>query len=369
MEVSRNPYNSLMEIAKGSIAIMGSGETSPALVSVHRNFIKRLNNSVSAYLIDTPFGFQENADVLVDKLKLFFKKSVQIEINLASLRKLSNIDSVEYYEMMEELKDANFIFSGPGSPSYASKTWLKSGIPNLIINHLQNGKHAIFSSAAASTLGEKTIPVYEIYKVGIDPFWENGLNILQHYGLSCTVVPHYNNKEGGNHDTTCSYIGRNRLNNLLDTEYTNIIGIDEHTALVINGEEETFNIEGIGNVTVEIDDGQKIFKGNAEYPLSELQDMLHKKENSNAAPLKNSEKDDDLNTLKKEIAGLNLELKSNNDFTTLFDRAILEIINLRNKFRSDGRYSESDDIRNLLDKLDITIEDNKTTSTWKFKDQ
>lgn len=41
-----------MEIAKGSIAIMGSGETSPALVSVHRNFIKKLNNSVSAYLID-----------------------------------------------------------------------------------------------------------------------------------------------------------------------------------------------------------------------------------------------------------------------------------------------------------------------------
>ena len=69
----------------------------------------------------------------------------------------------------------------------------------------------------------------------------------------------------------------------------------------------------------------------------------------------------DVNTLKKEIARLNLELKSNNDFTTLFDRAILEIINLRNKFRSEGRYSESDEIRDLLDNLDITIEDNKTT--------
>ena len=106
-----------MEIVKGSIAIMGSGETSPALVSVHRKFVEMLDNQVKAFLIDTPFGFQENADVLVDKLQLFFKKSVQIEIKLASLRNTSNIDSVEYFEMLEQLKSSNFIFSGPGSPS------------------------------------------------------------------------------------------------------------------------------------------------------------------------------------------------------------------------------------------------------------
>ena len=84
-----------MEIVKGSIAIMGSGETSPALVSVHRKFVEMLDNKVNAFLIDTPFGFQENADVLVDKLQLFFKKSVQIEIKLASLRNTNNIDSAK----------------------------------------------------------------------------------------------------------------------------------------------------------------------------------------------------------------------------------------------------------------------------------
>ena len=212
-----------MKVAKGSIAVMGSGETSPALVSVHRDFVKMLNNKVSAFLIDTPFGFQENADVLVDKLKLFFKKSVQIDIELASLRNQNNIDSVEYFEMLEELGTSNFIFSGPGSPSYASKTWLQSEIPNVLINHLNSGKHAVFSSAAASTLGEKTIPVYEIYKVGMEPFWEEGLNLLELYGLSASVVPHFNNKEGGNHDTSCSYIGENRLSSLIDKEYTNCL--------------------------------------------------------------------------------------------------------------------------------------------------
>tara|TARA_B100000902_G_scaffold16349_2_gene19571 strand:- start:10901 stop:11977 length:1077 start_codon:yes stop_codon:yes gene_type:complete len=358
-----------MKIAKGSIAIMGSGETSPALVSVHRNFIELLDSQVNAYLIDTPFGFQENADVLVDKLKLFFKKSVQIDITLASLRNEKLIDSVEYFEMLEELGNSNFIFSGPGSPSYASKTWLKSEIPNIITNHLNNGKYAIFSSAAASTLGEKAIPVYEIYKVGMTPFWEEGLNILTLYGLNCTVVPHFNNKEGGNHDTSCSYIGKNRLKHLIDTEYTNILGIDEHTALVINGSKEVFTVEGIGQVTVMTQNGQTVFKSGQEYKLIDLQNILLKSENKNKVSISSSADNEDLNTLKKELAKLNLELKNNNNYTLLFDDTIRELIGLRNEYRNNEKYTESDDIRNLLDKLGIIIEDSKDGSNWKFKDQ
>ena len=106
-------------------------------------------------------------------------------------------------------------------------------------NHLINGNNSLFASAAASTLGEYTLPVYEIYKVGQDPYWEKGLNILDVYGLSCTVVPHFNNAEGGNHDTSFSYVGENRMKTLLDNSYSNILGIDEHTALIISGKKET----------------------------------------------------------------------------------------------------------------------------------
>ncbi len=44
-----------MSKVNGSIAILGSGETSPNLVSVHRRLINNLNEKVNAYLIDTPF--------------------------------------------------------------------------------------------------------------------------------------------------------------------------------------------------------------------------------------------------------------------------------------------------------------------------
>ena len=357
-----------MKVAKGSIAIMGSGETSPSLVSVHRSFVKSLDNQVNAYLIDTPFGFQENADVLVEKLKLFFKKSVQIDINLASFRNQKIIDSVEYFEMLEELKKSNFIFSGPGSPSYATKTWMDSQIPNLIFDHLKDGKYAVFSSAAASTLGEKAIPVYEIYKVGMDPYWEKGLNTLELFGLSCTVVPHFNNKEGGNHDTSCSYIGKNRLNQLLESEYTNILGVDEHTALVVNGSKEVFTVEGLGNVTTITNTGETVFKGGQEYPLTDLQNLLIKSKENNNSATQNKSDDTDENILKKEVAKLNLELKNNQNYTLLFENTISEIISLRNKYRNENKYNESDEIRDLLDGLNIVIEDNVNGSSWKFKD-
>ena len=45
-------------VSSGSIAILGSGETSPNLVSVHREMISRLKKLSNPLIIDSPFGFQ-----------------------------------------------------------------------------------------------------------------------------------------------------------------------------------------------------------------------------------------------------------------------------------------------------------------------
>ena len=71
------------------------------------------------------------------------------------------------------------------------------------------------ASAAALTLGVVTVPVYEIYKVGDDPRWLEGLDLLgRATGLRAAVVPHYDNAEGGNHDTRFCYMGERRLRDL-----------------------------------------------------------------------------------------------------------------------------------------------------------
>ena len=88
-------------------------------------------------------------------------------------------------------------------------------------------------SAAALTLGSHTVPVYEVYKVGEDPRWVEGLDLLgQITGIRAAVVPHYDNAEGGTHDTRFCYLGEPRLAGLeaeLPAE-VGVLGVDEHTA-------------------------------------------------------------------------------------------------------------------------------------------
>ena len=57
-----------MKNPTGSLAILGSGETSPNLVSVHRELLHGLDDSADMFMIDSPFGFQENANQLVEKI-------------------------------------------------------------------------------------------------------------------------------------------------------------------------------------------------------------------------------------------------------------------------------------------------------------
>ena len=70
------------------LTIMGSGETAPTMVSTHRNLVSRLAKPVSATVIDTPYGFQANADELAERAVAYFDKSVTIDIQIAGLLRL-----------------------------------------------------------------------------------------------------------------------------------------------------------------------------------------------------------------------------------------------------------------------------------------
>ena len=78
------------------------------------------------------------------------------------------------------------------------------------------------------------MPVYEVYKVGVDPYWMDGLDVLAEVGLDVAVIPHYDNAEGGNHDTRFCYLGERRLAKLEPElpEGCFVLGIDERTGLL-----------------------------------------------------------------------------------------------------------------------------------------
>ena len=239
------------------LTLMGSGETSPTMVKTHRSLIQRTGGRPAA-LLDTPFGFQSNADELTSRAQQYFSESVGARLDVATFRSVDDLGSVEYERSLDLLRSAGYVFAGPGSPTYALRQWRSSLIPTLLVEKLESDGCVTFASAAALTMGLVTVPVYEIYKVGADPAWEEGLDILGDVaGLRAAVIPHYNNAEGGTHDTRFCYLGESRLalmeRALPDDAF--VLGIDEHTGLVLDLDAGRASVVGNATVTVRWPDG------------------------------------------------------------------------------------------------------------------
>src|SRR3989442_7017637 len=235
------------------IAIFGSGETSPVMTSIHQELIGRVSNpQLDAILLDTPFGFQENADEIAARTISYFREHVGCEVRLASFRHSSRATALEFEQFLTRLGDANYVFAGPGSPTYALRHWRDSAVRERLIAKVREGGCVAFASAAAIGLGAYALPVYEIYKVGADPTWTEGLDLLGEIGLRCAVIPHYDNREGGTHDTRFCYMGESRLR-LLESMLPDgvpILGVDEYTACIIDIDAQSVTARGRGGVTV-----------------------------------------------------------------------------------------------------------------------
>jgi hypothetical protein len=254
------------------LTIMGSGETTPTMARAHRAVLDRLGERpVPAVLLDTPYGFQENADDISDRALDYFRDSVGNPFTVATFRS-AGVDALARETAQIRVREARLVFAGPGSPTYALKQWAGTEIPRLLAAKLGQGGAVTMASAAALTLGRFTIPVYEVYKVGEAPRWLPGLDLLTPLGLSVAVVPHYDNAEGGNHDTRFCYMGERRLR-VLEGELPDevfILGVDGHTALVMDLDAGSASVLGLGTVTVRKDGRSTVFPAGTELTIAEL---------------------------------------------------------------------------------------------------
>ena len=72
--------------------------------------------------------------------------------------------------------------------------------------------------------------------------------------------------------------------------------------------------------------------------------------------------------LKKEIADLRIEIDKNKKNSENVNKLIDKLIEYRLTLRSLQKYEESDVVRDILTDSNIDIDDNKESSSWKFKD-
>ncbi len=416
------PKGNIMSPKKGIIALMGSGELTGTMVEVHKELFAGLPPQPQAVFLDTPAGFELNADQISQKAVDYFEKRVQQFMSLASFKGKNLVSDREAVQTFQRLREADYVLVGPGSPTYALRQWQETLIPDILIKRIEEGGCLVAASAAALTLGRYTLPVYEIYKVGQELHWVEGINILGHFGFNLVVIPHWNNAEGQTHDTRFCFMGEGRLRQLesLLPEDVGILGLDEHTACLLDLEKEEAVIKGAGGVTLRRHGTEKIFPKGEGLPLqilrrddkksaalapapepathhrpSHFEDEILALEKSFHQDLENLEfkkiigsllevdriiwkvrpdsKDGEfIEQARKSFQGMILSLggklespqgSRSESLLPLVD----ELLRLREKFRKEKQYAAADAIRQTLERVDIIVEDTRDGSRWRLK--
>ncbi|HXG36169.1 MAG TPA: cysteinyl-tRNA synthetase, partial [Dehalococcoidia bacterium] len=199
----------------GVVTLIGAGELMSATSHLHRAALQRVGGPVSAVFLDTTAGFETNVEAIVQKAVEYYRHHLQTELRVVHYPHAGKATPAETAAAINEIRSTNFIFAGPGSPTYAIRQWRDSPVWAAVVQRFEEGAHLLFASAASITLGTHSLPVYEIYKAGLDPYWEDGLDLLGRLGLRVTIIPHFNDSSGGeNYDSRYCYVGARRFDML-----------------------------------------------------------------------------------------------------------------------------------------------------------
>ncbi len=357
---------------------MGSGETAPGMTKIHRELLRRLGE-VQAVNLDTTYGFQENVPQMTQKLLDYFATSLHVTmapLHLTSYEGSSELDRAVFHQ---DVRAANYVFAGPGSPSYALAQWRPLGLAPDLEQVLNDGGTVCFASAAAVTLGAFSAPIYEIYKVGTAPYWLEGLNLTALLGLNCTVVPHFDNAEGGNYDTSRCYLGERRLA-LLEgqlPEGVATLGVDEHTVLVLDLESDTVRVLGKSHGYWRLAGEQRVLDNGSSTPLRELRQAAPAPTRATPTPSDSAPTDEPsmLGAVAASggsdaidaIARL-VRLAASGGSGFIDPTSLVEgVLSARVNARANGQYDLADELRDSLLKSGIDVQDTPDGTTWSLR--
>jgi hypothetical protein len=260
----------------GLLALFGSGETSPSGRAAHQFVFERLGRPIDAAILGTPAGFETNARQVVERIRQFLQTSLQNytpNVVLVHAPRNDRAGGTNDGTALAELLQSNYLFAGPGSPTYAVRHLRDSVALSYLDARWRSGAALVAASAAAIALGRHAIPVYEIFKAGQDAHWSDGLDLLGPLGYELAVVPHWNNADGGREfDSSRCFIGEQRFTDLRTQlpPASVLLGLDEQTSCVLDFEADTAHVFGAGVVTIVRDGCTECCAAGKEFPLAAL---------------------------------------------------------------------------------------------------
>lgn len=260
----------------GNIVLFGSGEALASSGQTHEHVARNLGDEPCIAILETPAGFELNSDRVAGRIADYFERRLQNyhpQIEVIPARKKGTAYSPDDARIVAPLLHADWVMLGPGSPTYAVRQLQDSLAWYYTLARFQLGATVMLSSSAVLAASAYTMPVYEIYKVGEDLHWKEGLSFFELLGLPLVVIPHWNNTDGGDElDTSRCYVGRPRfdtLRTMLPPGQT-ILGIDEHTSLIIDPAAGSCLVKGNGRIVVLRGDERHEFLHGKEFALDVL---------------------------------------------------------------------------------------------------
>ncbi len=240
----------------GPVVLFGSGETTASGRKAFDYVLRQLEAAPKIALLETPAGFELNSARVIGRVADLINHSLQNynpQVTVIPARQRGTACSPDDPKIVAPLLEAQVIFMGPGSPTYAVRQLRGSLAWDLLQARHRLGATIALASAAAIAISAWALPVYEIYKVGEDLHWKPGLDFFKPYGLSIVFVPHWNNNEGGSElDTSRCFMGQERFTRLVELlpSGLTIVGLDENTILVMELQSGACRVLGAGNVTL-----------------------------------------------------------------------------------------------------------------------
>jgi hypothetical protein len=360
-----------------------------AMSSLHRAALKRLGREPRAVFLDTTAGFETNVDAIAEKAVEYYEHHLQTKLRVARYRHRDQVTPAEVAAAINMVRESNFIFAGPGSPTYAIRQWRDSPVWDAVVESFEAGGDLLFASAASIALGRYSLPVYEIYKAGQDPFWVEGLNLMSRLGLDLAIVPHFDDNSGGdNYDSRFCYMGARRFDMLqerLPTDVT-IVGIDAYTGICFDPNSRTASVAGQGGVTLIGEGGVQRFEAGAELPFEafrsgsrELATTFDGSRKSSGYAFTDAGSDDPGGELTRYIEGLD-SLTGNEKVDLLArlqafkdaapkddgsqDQLIDLVVELRDALRQAKHYDLADRARDFLSGLGVDVGDTPEGARW-----
>lgn len=258
----------------GLVVLFSSGETSASGQRVYDWLFQRLQKPIRMAVLETPAGFQPNSALVAERVAEFIAHHLQNfdpQVTVVPARKRGTPFSPDDPRIVAPLLRSNVIFAGAGSPTYAVRQLRDSLAWHTLVARHRLGAAIVLASAGVIAASLQALPVYEIYKAGDDLHWCPGLDFFGAYGLSLCFVSHWDNKEGGAElDTRRGFIGKARfeqLSGMLPVE-TTVVGLDEHTALVIDLAAKTCYVIGLGGVCLCHAGEERHFAHGQTFPVS-----------------------------------------------------------------------------------------------------